>query len=104
MNSARPGKRQTVPLRPGGGSHRANRNDTPSGVFSVPVTAPSGTGLAGMETRVMGWNEAGGGGAPPYSSTHDRLNETNRRNLISASGQAIRTTSGALEGSQYGGV
>jgi hypothetical protein len=27
---------------------------TPSRVLSIPETAPSGTGLAGMETSVMG--------------------------------------------------
>jgi hypothetical protein len=26
--------------------------------LKVPATAPSGTGLAGMETRVMTWREA----------------------------------------------
>ena len=38
---------QTVPLRPAGGSQRAKRSDTPSGVLSVPVTTPSGTGIGG---------------------------------------------------------
>src|SRR5262249_3574235 len=54
MNSARQGNRQTVPLRPGGGAQRAKRSETPSRVLTVPVTTPSGTGLAGMETRFMG--------------------------------------------------
>src|SRR5262245_15310886 len=53
MNSARPGNRHTVPLRPGGGAQRAKRSDTPSGVFSIPLTTSSGTGLAGSETRSM---------------------------------------------------
>src|ERR1700678_1969080 len=53
IHSVRPGKMQTVPRRPGGGAKRAKRNCTPSGVFSMPVTAPSGTGLAGMETSFM---------------------------------------------------
>src|ERR1700730_2755368 len=43
----------TVPLRPGGGCQRANRIEMPSGVLSMPVTAPSGTGLAGMEMSFM---------------------------------------------------
>src|SRR6266545_1874522 len=59
MNSARPWNRQTVPLRPGGGCQRAKRKVTPSRVLSVPETAPSGTGLAGMETSVMGCGRAG---------------------------------------------
>src|SRR6266508_1784918 len=59
MNSARPWNRQTVPLRPGGGCQRANRKVTPSRVLSVPETAPSGNGLAGMETSVMGCGRAG---------------------------------------------
>src|SRR5258708_32657498 len=53
MNSARPWNRHTVPLRPGGGAHRAKRNETPSGVFKVPDTTSSGAGLAGIEMRVM---------------------------------------------------
>src|SRR5262245_49506786 len=53
MKSERPWNRQTVPLRPGGGAQRAKRSETPSGVFRVPETTLSGTGLAGMETRVM---------------------------------------------------
>src|SRR4051812_7398978 len=53
MNSARPVNRQTVPLRPGGGAQRAKRMSTPSRVLSMPLTTSSGTGLAGMETRVM---------------------------------------------------
>src|ERR1700730_415001 len=53
MNSARPWNRHTVPLRPGGVAHRAKRNETPSGVFKVPVTTSSGAGLAGIETSVM---------------------------------------------------
>jgi len=51
--SPRPVKTQTVPLRPAGGAHRANRNSAPSGVLMVPVTTSSGTGLAGIETSVM---------------------------------------------------
>ena len=43
-----------MPLRPGGGDQRANRSETPSGVLSVPVTTPSGTGLAGIETSFIG--------------------------------------------------
>src|SRR6185295_15268657 len=45
---------QTVPRRPGGGAHRAVRSVTPSGVFSIASTAPSGTGLAGIETSFIG--------------------------------------------------
>ncbi len=40
---------QTVPLRPDGGSQRAYRIDTPSGVFSMAVATPSGAGFSGME-------------------------------------------------------
>src|ERR1700730_12727752 len=58
MNSARLWKRHAVPLRPAGGAKRAKRNETPSGVFKVPVTTSSGTGLAGIETRVMTFREA----------------------------------------------
>jgi hypothetical protein len=52
MNSVRPWNTQTVPRRPGGGAQRANRSATPSGVFSVPTTQSSGTGLAGMGARL----------------------------------------------------
>src|SRR5260221_8082478 len=51
--SPRPVTTQTVPLRPAGGAHRANRNSAPSGVLMVPATTSSGTGLAGIETSVM---------------------------------------------------
>src|ERR1043166_5652656 len=54
MNSARPGKTHSVPLRPGGGSQRANLIPTSSGVRSMPTVAPSGAGLAGIETRSIG--------------------------------------------------
>ena len=47
-------KTQTVPLRPAGGAQRAKRSSAPSGVRMVPVTTSSGTGLAGIETSVMG--------------------------------------------------
>ena len=40
-------------LAPGRRRQRAKRSDTPSGVFSVPVTTLSGTGLAGIETSFM---------------------------------------------------
>src|SRR5262245_2396661 len=53
MNSARPCRTTTVPLRPGGGAQRAKRKLTPSEVLITPVTASSGTGLAGVETRFM---------------------------------------------------
>ena len=53
MNSARPGSTSSVPLRPWGGAQRAKRNATPSGVLRTPVTAPSGTGFAGVEMRVI---------------------------------------------------
>jgi hypothetical protein len=36
-----------------GGAQRANRNSAPSDVLMVPLTAFSGTGLAGIETNVM---------------------------------------------------
>src|SRR5258708_21067287 len=39
----------TVPLRSDGGGQRANLIEIPSGVLRTPITAPSGTGLAGME-------------------------------------------------------
>ena len=42
--------REWLPLRPGGGGQCAARSDTPSGVRSSATTAPSGTGLAGIET------------------------------------------------------
>src|SRR5580658_6502585 len=54
IHSVRPGRMQTVPRRPAGGAKRANRKCTPSGVFNMPVTASSGTGLAGMETSFIG--------------------------------------------------
>src|ERR1700719_488097 len=45
---------QTVPLHPdGGGGQRENLIEIPSGVFRIPITAPSGTGLAGMETSFI---------------------------------------------------
>jgi hypothetical protein len=44
---------QTVPLHPGGGAQRAYLMDTPSGVFIMPVTAPSGTELVGIETSLI---------------------------------------------------
>src|SRR5580698_1842138 len=53
IHSPRPCKMTTVPLRPAGGSQRAKRKLTPSGVFNSPVTKLSGTGLAGMETSFM---------------------------------------------------
>ena len=68
--SLRPLKTQTVPLRPAGGAQRAKRSSAPSGVVMVPVTTSSGTGLAGMETSVMGPDRLGEicrdsrGGAP----------------------------------------
>jgi hypothetical protein len=37
-----------------GAGQRANLSATPSGVFRVPETAPSGTGLAGMDTIFIG--------------------------------------------------
>src|SRR5258708_20769236 len=43
----------TVPLRSDGGGQRANLIEIPSGVLRTPITAPSGTGLAGMETRFI---------------------------------------------------
>src|SRR5215467_10690098 len=55
MNSMRPWNRQTVPLRlDGGAGQRANLSEAPSGVLTTPDTAPSGTGLAGMETSFIG--------------------------------------------------
>ncbi len=60
MNSARPGSTSTVPLRPSGGAQRAKRNATPSGVLKIPVTAPSGTGFAGVEMSVIGAAGAAG--------------------------------------------
>src|SRR5262249_17782766 len=53
MNSARPCRTTTVPLRPGGGAQRAKRRLTPSEVLIAPATTSSGTGLAGMETSFM---------------------------------------------------
>src|SRR4051794_24764545 len=54
MNSARPAKTHSVPLRPGGGAKRAKRKSAPSAVFTVPTVAPSGTGFAGIEINCMG--------------------------------------------------
>jgi hypothetical protein len=71
MNSARPWKMQTVPLRPGGGAKRAKRRLTPSLVFSIPATVSSGTGLAGMEMRVIA---RAGRGSGPYTSLGHSLN------------------------------
>ena len=51
--SPRPVKTHTVPRRLAGGAQRANRNSAPSGVLIVPLTAFSGTGLAGIETSIM---------------------------------------------------
>src|SRR5262249_12520523 len=47
--------------RPGGGGQRTARNVTPSGVSSVTSVAPSGTGLAGMETSFTRIRDAGVG-------------------------------------------
>src|SRR5215472_13722868 len=44
---------QTVPRRPAGGSQRAKRSVTPSGVFSEPATKLSGIGFAGIEMSFM---------------------------------------------------
>src|SRR5260370_24262093 len=73
MNSARPGSTSSVPLRPWGGAQRAKRNATPSGVLRTPVTAPSGTGFAGVEMSVI---RAAGlrREARPYSSPAPGLN------------------------------
>src|SRR5262249_58789736 len=76
MNSERPWNKQTVPLRPGGGSQRAKRSDTPSGVLTVPETAASGTGLAGMETRFMR-----GGSRTPYSRAPGSLHATESKKV-----------------------
>src|SRR5579871_5012114 len=43
----------TVPLRSRGAGQRANLIEIPSGVLRTPTTAPSGTGLAGMETSFI---------------------------------------------------
>src|SRR5882762_4224449 len=43
----------TVPLWLGGGGQRVNLIEAPSGVFRTPARAPSGTGLAGMETSFI---------------------------------------------------
>src|SRR5262249_23517937 len=53
MNSMRPWKMHTVPLRSRGGDQRANLIEIPSRVFRTPTTAPWGTGLAGMETSFI---------------------------------------------------
>src|SRR5262245_61415927 len=53
MNSMRPWKMHTVPLRCDGGGQRANLIEMPSRVFRTPTTAPSGTGLAGIETSFI---------------------------------------------------
>ena len=53
MYSPRPVKTQTVPLPPAGAAQRAKRNVAPSGVPIVPASAPSGTGLAGIDSSVM---------------------------------------------------
>jgi hypothetical protein len=53
MYSPRPAKTQTVPLPFSGAAQRAKRNVTPSGVPIVPAIAPSGTGLAGIDSSVM---------------------------------------------------
>ena len=60
IDSPRPVNTHTVPLRPAGGAQRAKRNSAPSRVLIVPETTSSGTGLAGMETRVMGQKPAAG--------------------------------------------
>src|SRR5215468_7894376 len=60
--SLRPVKTQTVPLRPAGGAQRAKRSSAPSGVLMMPETTSSGTGLAGIETSVMGQTAIGGKG------------------------------------------
>ena len=77
MNSVRPWKMHTVPFLPAGGGQRANLNVAPSGVLNTPVTAPSGTGFAGIETSVT--VEAGGervsapgSGAPENSAGQRR--------------------------------
>jgi hypothetical protein len=62
----------TVPLRPAGGSQRAKRKLTPSGVFNSPVTKLSGTGLAGMETSFM--RTVRGSRAHAYNSPSKLLN------------------------------
>jgi hypothetical protein len=55
MYSPRPAKTQTVPLPLAGAAQRAKRYVTPSGVPIVPAIAPSGTGLAGIDSSVMMW-------------------------------------------------
>jgi hypothetical protein len=50
----------TVPRRPAGGSQRAKRKETPSGVLSAPVTTPSGIGFAGIVISFIGCNDLGG--------------------------------------------
>src|SRR6516165_4577472 len=63
---------QTVPRRPAGGSQRAKRRATPSGVFRVPATKLSGTGLAGIETSFM--KAFGRAAASAYNSPRASLN------------------------------
>src|SRR4051812_11901058 len=76
MNSPRPVNTHTVPLWPAGGAHRANRNSTPSGVLMVPAVAPSGTGLAGIETSVMRGPVEGKGCKQRVSRTSTKIFST----------------------------
>src|SRR5580693_6231124 len=78
IHSVRPGKTQTVPRRPAGGAKRAKRICTPSAVLSMPLTAPSGTGLAGIETSFIG----------PWAETKPRLYQQSAEAQSSAVGRA----------------
>src|SRR6202140_388263 len=66
----------TVPRRPAGGSQRAKRSATPSGVLSVPATKLSGTGFAGIETSFM--RNVRAVPSPAYNSLRVLLNLARR--------------------------
>jgi hypothetical protein len=71
MYSPRPVKTQTVPLPLASAAQRAKRNVAPSGVAIVPASAPSGTGLAGIDSSVMELMSGPRfGEAPPDGNEH----------------------------------
>src|SRR5579872_1251318 len=63
----------TVPRRPAGGCQRAKRIETPSRVLRKSVTKLSGTGLAGIEIRLIGGFRRL---HVAYNSPRPRLNQT----------------------------
>src|SRR6185437_10094843 len=62
-----------VPRRPAGGCQRAKRIETPSRVLRKSVTKLSGTGLAGIEIRLIGGFRRL---RVAYNSPRPRLNQT----------------------------